>query len=198
MAPFPRLPNKQPKLLRSGRIPPNRDPTSRIRQSRHCNSLISSISPLHPIPIPTPNPPILPTEPAPHNPSSIHAGPTTPTYGPSRLDMQDLIERQATWDDAQKGWHPLRRFASLGKGITGGLKKTLSKGKGKEQGGFVGGGDGALPRRMGSERRNGSGGGTRPGFPSRKWYSIGGGGRERGVKRWEVGREGEVRRDLTG
>jgi hypothetical protein len=55
-------------------------------------------------------------------------------YGPSNQDMQDLIERQTKWDEEQKRktWHPLKRFASLSKEFTGGLVRSLSKGKAKK------------------------------------------------------------------
>jgi hypothetical protein len=60
--------------------------------------------------------------------------PTTTPYGPSDQDIQDLIERQEKWDEEQKRrpWRPLQRFASLGKEITGGLVRTLSKGPSKK------------------------------------------------------------------
>lgn len=66
--------------------------------------------------------------------ASDEQGPSITIYGPSNQDMQDLIERQTKWDEEQKRktWHPLKRFASLSKEFTGGLVRSLSKGKAKK------------------------------------------------------------------
>jgi hypothetical protein len=54
-------------------------------------------------------------------------------FGPSNQDIEDLIERQNKYDEAQKrkALSPLKRFANISKEFTGGLVRTLSKGPGK-------------------------------------------------------------------
>lgn len=66
--------------------------------------------------------------------TSLWAAQDATGWGPSTPQISDFLARQAQYEHKhQHDRRPMRRLSSLSKGITGGLKRTLSLGKGREE-----------------------------------------------------------------